>query len=102
MSKLRRRISWWPALVVAVLLICAIAAVKGTQQLIQVQQELELIKQTNLELDKRNRALYQKVLRLRGDDQALERAARQEMGLVRPDEFVYQDSMANPAPRPKE
>ncbi len=80
---------WWPVILLAVALVCGFTLYRGFANFNKVQAELSQVRQTNQRLDAENRALYRKVLRLRGDARAQERAARQDMGLVRPDEVVY-------------
>jgi cell division protein FtsB len=79
----------WPAVLAAVLVLCAVIFYRGMANFQSVQEELAQVRQTNQRLDQENRALYRQVLSLRGDDAAVERAARREMGLVRQDEVVY-------------
>lgn len=81
---------WWIVLVVSVLLVCFFTVYKGTSQLSRAQEELSQVRMTNQRLDRENRSLYRQVQGLRSDNQALERVCRQEMGLVRPSEVVYQ------------
>ena len=80
---------WWPLILAAVLIICAVVIYKGVAGLNHLRAELAQVRQTNQRLDAENRALYRQVLRLRQDKAALERAARREMGLVGDDEVVY-------------
>lgn len=86
---------WWPAILLAVTVICGITLYRGFSNFNKVQDEISQVRQTNQRLDAENRALYRRVLRLRGDAKAQESAARQEMGLVRADELVYADPLAN-------
>ncbi|RJX30097.1 MAG: septum formation initiator family protein [Desulfarculus sp.] len=96
-----RRVPWWPLILAAVVLLCAVVVFRGAAHLSRVQEELSQAQQTNQRLDQENKALYRQVQRLRGDKAALERAARREMGLVGPDEMVYQNPGA-PAPPGRE
>jgi cell division protein FtsB len=79
----------WPAVLAVVLVVCAVIFYRGMSNFQDVRAELAQVRQTNQRLDRENRSLYRQVLRLRGDDAAVERAARREMGLVRPGEVVY-------------
>jgi cell division protein FtsB len=88
----------WPLLVGGMLVLCVLGLVRGLSHLNQVQDELQQVRATNLRLDKDNNAMYRQVLRLRSDPQALERACRRDMGVVRQDEVVYQQEQ--PLPRP--
>ncbi len=85
---------WWPAILLTVMVICGVTLYRGFTNFNKVQGEITQVRQTNQRLDAENRALYRKVLRLRGDAKAQERAVRRDMGLVRADELVYRDSQA--------
>jgi len=87
-SKERARY-WWPMVLAAVLILCALVIYRGAANLSQLRAELDQARQVNQRLDNKNRALYRRVQRLRQDKAALERAARREMGLVGEDELVY-------------
>jgi cell division protein FtsB len=89
-----RKNIWWPAILLTVMVICGVTLYRGFTNFNKVQDELAQVRQTNQRLDAENRALYRKVQRLRSDTKAQERAARQEMGLVRADELVYSDNLA--------
>lgn len=92
MAEQRKSRLWWPAVVALVLGVCLVALYRGAEKLETARAELEQVVQTNQRLDRENRALYRRVMRLRGDPQALEREARREMGMVGRDEVVYQES----------
>jgi cell division protein FtsB len=71
-------------------MLCLLFAYRGASHLAGLRAELEDINQQNLSLDLDNRNLYRQVQRLRDDPQAMEQACREELGLLRPDEIVYQ------------
>lgn len=96
MAGIERKNIWWPAILLTVVVVCGVTLYRGFTNFNKVQDELVQVRQTNQRLDAENRALYRKVQRLRGDAKAQERAARKEMGLVRADELVYNDSLASP------
>jgi cell division protein FtsB len=81
---------WWPALMLAAVLVSGLALGRGFANLHNLQEELKQVRQTNQRLDQENRAMYRLALRLRGEGEAMERVCRQEGGMVRPDEVVYQ------------
>ncbi len=81
---------WWPVLLLAAVLVSGLALGRGFANLHNLQEELRQVRQTNQRLDQDNRAMYRLALRLRGEGEAMERVCRQEGGLVRPDEVVYQ------------
>lgn len=101
MATNQRRTYFWPLLVAAVLMVCALAVYKGIGQLSQAQAELDRIQTTNLVLRDKNQALYGQVERLRSDDRALEKTIRQEMGMVRQDEVIYLDTSSTRAGKEK-
>ncbi len=88
---------WWPAILLSAIIVCGVTLYRGFANFNKVQDELAQVRETNQKLDAENRALYRKVLRLRGDARAQEQAARQGMGLVRADELVYTDAQAGPS-----
>jgi cell division protein FtsB len=88
---------WWPAILITAIIVCGVTLYRGLANFDKVQEELSAVRATNKKLDVENRALYRKVQRLRSDAKAQEQAARQGMGLVRPDELVYTDQQAIPA-----
>lgn len=92
-----RRKYWWPLILGAVVLLCALVVYRGAVNLIRMQEEIRQLHLTNQRLDQENRTLYRLVQRLRSDKAALEKAARREMGLVGPHDLVYQKPGA-PAP----
>lgn len=92
----------WPLLVAGVLALCVLGLTRGLSNLSQVREELQQVRATNQRLDKENRAMYRQVERLRSDPQALERTVRRDMGVLRPDEVVYQQEQPLPKPAAKE
>lgn len=92
----------WPLIVAGVLALCVLGLMRGISHLNQVKDELNQVRATNQRLDKENNAMYRQVLRLRSDPQALERTCRRDMGVVRPDEVVYQQEQLLPKPAGKE
>ncbi|MFH1060375.1 MAG: septum formation initiator family protein [Pseudomonadota bacterium] len=81
---------WWPLVLAAAVLVSGVTLGRGFANLHQLREELNQVRQTNQRLDRENRAMYRLALRLRGEGEALERVVRQEAGLVRPGELVYQ------------
>lgn len=82
--------NFWPLVMLVVLLAGGALVYRGIHQLLRVQEELHQVVETNRRLTEKNQMLYNRVRRLRGDDRALERVVRREMGMVRPDEVIYQ------------
>ena len=84
------------ALPIAVLVVAAIGAPvmilspQGLPRLRGLQRELADVEEDNAELRRQIEALRGKVARLRDDPSAVERIARDDLGLVRQTEVVFQ------------
>lgn len=63
---------------------------QGLPRYRQLRTELEQVKERNIELDRRAGALIRQVERLRNDPSAVEAVARDELGMVRDGELVFQ------------
>lgn len=63
---------------------------QGLPRYRQLRTELEQVKERNVELDRRAGALMRQVERLRNDPNAIESVARDELGMVRDGELVFQ------------
>ena len=93
-------ISWakrphvWKSVAALIVLACAALAYQGVSNLVSAKSRLAELRAANQKLADESRVLYRKVTRLRSDPRAVEQACRSKMGLVRPDEVVYQ----TPAP----
>jgi cell division protein FtsB len=69
----------------------------------EVDRQLAAQKAKNTELERRNTALAVEVKDLKTGTEAIEERARQELGMVRPDEVFYQyvpRDEKRPAPKP--
>jgi len=79
----------WPFLIlVSVLFI--IWAPNGVLHLSQLDSEHQELIQKNTLLEKENYLLYEEISRLRHDPSAIEHLARQELGLVKEGELIFQ------------
>ena len=56
----------------------------------QMYVEHQQLTAKNLILEKENHQLYQEIIQLRNDPIAIERLARQELGLVKEGELIFQ------------
>ncbi|MCI0571486.1 MAG: septum formation initiator family protein [Myxococcaceae bacterium] len=76
----------------AALLLCAASAAdrEGFRRYLQLRREVERRSQRNTALAEQNAALLREISALRKDPRALERAAREELGFVKPGEVVLQ------------
>lgn len=61
----------------------------GLARAMRMQDELERLEQQNEELKQKNHALKRQVESLRKDRDAVEQVARDELGLLRPDDVVF-------------
>jgi len=79
------------ALVLALLAVAASAAVgeHGVAHLHRLRAERRALGDMAFALLQRNQRLRRDIERLRGDDFYVEELARRQLGLVRPNEFVY-------------
>jgi len=63
---------------------------RGAVDLYQLHLRKVRLDRSNLELQKKNRALYRSIQRLKHDPEFIENIARSELGMVGKDEVVYQ------------
>jgi cell division protein FtsB len=84
----RRRFALvYGALVVA--LLCASALdPEGLRRWLELEREVKRVEQENRDLERENARMRREVRALTGDPAALERAAREDLGYVRPGEIV--------------
>ena len=77
--------------IVAVLLLLGLSALDrdGLRKALRNEGEAERLARENAELEQRVVRLRREVKALQGDPGALERAAREELGYVKPGEVVY-------------
>lgn len=79
-------------LATAVALALAVASAadsRGLRRFYKLEEEIASYEEKNRELAAKNTSLRLEIEALSGDDKALERAAREDLGLVRPDEVVF-------------
>ena len=62
---------------------------RGFLQLRKMERNLEEIKVSTERIKKQNESLKNKIHLLQDDKQYIEKIAREELGLVRKDEFIY-------------
>ena len=95
-ERVRRRVAVDQALPIVLLLIALIGAPimifsrQGLPRLRSVEQELATVQQENLQLKRQITVLRARVTTLRDDPAAIERLARDELGLIRQTEVVFQ------------
>ena len=72
---------------------------RGALHLWRLRGEKTQLDEQNYRLQMENRTLRERVMRIRDDNQYLEKLAREELNLVRPGEVVYRFPKAEPRPR---
>ena len=86
---LRRHLNW---LLVGALGLLLLQDVFGTHGLIAMrrsQKEAARVQREIDQLNEQNRQMQERVKALKSDPQAIERIAREEMGLARPGEYIF-------------
>jgi len=89
---LRLPTGWFLYLLGALILAVAVVTVigeRGALHLWRLRGEKSQLDEQNYRLQKENEALRQRIVRIRHDDQYLEKLAREELNLVRPGDVVY-------------
>jgi cell division protein FtsB len=104
---LRRNWSWFAAAALALLLLQDVFGNHGVLAMRRSQQEAREVQRQIDQMNEENRQLEAKVKALKTDPQAIERIAREEMGLARPGEYIFKippkpsdGSAAAPASQP--
>jgi len=86
---LRRNLSWILAGAFALLLLQDIFGTHGLIAMRRSQQEAAQVQREISRLDEENRLLQHSVESLKSDPAAIERIAREEMGLAKPGEYIF-------------
>ena len=73
----------------AILTLVSAVDAKGFRRYLRLRQDVESIQERNRSLTEQNDALLREINALRNDPAALERAAREELGYVKPGELVF-------------
>jgi len=74
--------------VAAGLALISLVDARGFRRYFQMQRQLAEVSQRNRHLAKQNEALKREIEGLHSDPEVWERAAREELGFIRPDEIV--------------
>lgn len=85
----RRNVNWFLAGGLALLLLQDIFGTHGVLAMDRTQKETAEIQKEIDRLDAENRQLQERVKALKTDPAAIERIAREEMGLARPGEYIF-------------
>ena len=89
-SHSRRRWPWLVLIIVAVTIVAAATGDQGLIRLFELRSDYARILGQNGELQADNARLEAEVKELREDPEAIEKIAREELGMVKQDEIVYQ------------
>ncbi|ATB39770.1 septum formation initiator family protein [Cystobacter fuscus] len=85
----RRKLLAVAACVAALLTVVSAADAKGFRRYLSLRQDVEAIHERNQAITAQNEALRREINALRTDPSALERAAREELGYIKPGEIVF-------------
>lgn len=85
----RRKLLMVAACVAALLTMVSAADAKGFRRYLSLRQDVEAIQERNRAITAANDALRREINALRTEPAALERAAREELGYIRPGELVF-------------
>jgi cell division protein FtsB len=86
---LRRNMTWFLAAGLTLLLLQDVFGTHGVLAMRRAQQEAISVQREIDHIDEENRELQKNIQSLRSDPEAIERIAREEMGLARPGEFIF-------------
>jgi cell division protein FtsL len=92
---LSRNASWFLAGAITLLLLQDIFGTHGVLAMRRAQKEAVSVQKEIDQINEENQQLQDRVKSLKTDPEAIERIAREEMGLARPGEFIFKT-----APRP--
>ena len=87
---IRKKYLLWVGLSVAGMILFAVFGGRGIMQIYQLKEERNRIQESNARLQEDNRKLAEKISRLRNSKEEVEKVAREELGLVKKGEIVYQ------------
>lgn len=93
----RRNASWFLAGAFTLLLLQDVFGTHGVLAMRRAQKEAASVQKEIDQINEENQQLQDRVKSLKTDPQAIERIAREEMGLARPGEYIFKT-----APRPVE
>lgn len=88
-ATLRRYVTYTLVVVCAVLIVHEIFGAHGFMALRQERKEIESLRQQIRQLEDENAQLDKRIKELQSDPKAIERMAREGMGLARPGELIF-------------
>ena len=77
------------AVLAGVLSLASVADARGFRRYLKLRQDVEALQERNRTLAQQNEGLLREINALRKDPAALERAAREELGYIKPGELVF-------------
>lgn len=86
---LRENLNWFLALGLALLLLQDVFGTHGLLAMRRAQKEAARVQLEINQINQENRRLQENVKALKTDPAAIERIAREEMGLARPGEYIF-------------
>jgi cell division protein FtsB len=101
----RRNASWFLAGAFALLLLQDVFGTHGVLAMRRAQKEAASVQKEIDQINEENQHLQDRVKSLKTDPEAIERIAREEMGLARPGEYIFKTApraagASTPAPQP--
>jgi cell division protein FtsB len=102
----RRNASWFLALAFTLLVLQDVFGTHGVLAMRRAQKEAASVQKEIDQINEENQQLQDRVKALKTDPEAIERIAREEMGLARPGEYIFKtaprpaDRSSSPAPQP--
>lgn len=84
----RRKWVWIAVGIAGALVLVSMADARGFRRYMRLQQDVAEFEAKNQDLRTRNERLVREIEALRKDPAAIERAAREELGFIRPGEIV--------------
>jgi cell division protein FtsB len=94
---LRRNINWFLAIALAWLLLQDVFGTHGVLAMHRSKQDAARVQKEIDGIDKENQQLESGVKSLKSDPSAIEKIAREEIGLARPGEFIFKVTPKTPA-----
>ena len=91
----RRNVSWFLALAFTALMLQDVFGTHGVVAMRRAQTEAASVQSDIDRINEENHRLQDRVQSLKNDSQAIEHIAREELGLARPGEYIFET-----APRP--
>ncbi len=87
---IQKKYIFFLSLFVSGMLLLAVFGSRGLVQIYRLEEERNRIQMSNARLQEENRKIAEQVQRLRHNKEEVEKVAREELGLVKKGEIVYQ------------